>query len=201
MRAALPAIGVLLGLCACPGAKGPADTFVAGTAEVTFVPTSDNALKIPLAAGVKWEAPITTKDTLLKVRGEPGPTFVVATDISYAPKPVALATCADAHRGLVEAALSKGGVLSTRPVVSDEVRGGVRVPRMHYAVPLEANGTSRPASTLSSWTYFLVGTRCIAVGVTTVVKSKPDDPNHPDPEDLNRLDRVFGEIAERTVKL
>jgi hypothetical protein len=200
VRAALFA-GALL---ACTGAKGPADKFVEGAPEVAFVPTSDGALKIPLAAGMKWEAPATTKDTLLKVRGEPGPTFVVATDIVYAPKPVALATCAEAHRALIEAALQKGGVLATRPVVSDEVHGGAHVPRMHYAVPLEANGASRPAATMSSWTYFVLSqgaaARCIAVGVTTVVKSKPDDANQPDPEDLTRLDRVFNEIAERTIK-
>lgn len=201
MRAAL----LCVALVGCPSPKGPADTFVAGSNEPTFVTTSDGSLKIALAAGVKWEAPATSKDTLLKVRGEPGPTFVLAIDIAYAPKPIALASCAEAHRSLVEAAMAKGGVVSSRPMVSDEVHGGAHVPRMHYAVPLEANGASRPAATMSSWTYFVVARegapRCIGVGVTTVVKSKPDDLDHPDPEDLTRLDRVFGEIAERSVKL
>jgi hypothetical protein len=194
-----------IALMGCPSPKGPADTFVAGSNEPTFAPTSDGSMKIALAAGVKWEAQTASKDTLLKVRGEPGPTFVIAIDVAYAPKPVALASCAEAHRALVEAAMTKGGVVSSRPVVSDEVHAGAHVPRMHYAVPLEANGSSRPAATMSSWTYFLVtregAPRCIAVGVTTVVKSKPDDLDHPDPEDLTRLDRVFGEIAERSLKL
>jgi hypothetical protein len=201
MRTAL----LCVALVGCPSAKGPADTFVAGTSEPTWAETSDGSMKIALAAGVKWETQAASKDTLLKVRGEPGPTFVMAIEIAYAPKPLALASCAEAHRGLVEAAMAKGGVVSSRPVVSDEVHAGAHVPRMHYAVPLEANGASRPAATMSSWTYFLVtregAARCVAVGVTTVVKSKPDDVDHPDPEDLTRLDRVFGELVERSIKL
>lgn len=183
----------------CTGGAGNRDTFVKGESSPTWATTLDGRIRVPLAAGLKWDKPTPTKDSLIKARGEPGPTFVVVAEIPDAPKPLSLATCADAHRARVHSALVTAGVLATAPMVTDETRHGQKVPRMHYALPLQAQGDNRPASTLSSWTYVLDRDTCVGIGVTTVVHAKPDDPKQPDPEDMQRLDRVFDTVADGVV--
>ncbi len=190
-------------LAGCPSPQNH-DTFVPGTGAVaSWATTNDGSLRVPLAGGITWGAPTYPKDSLVKVRGEPGPTFVVVAVIADAPAPLALMTCAEAHRLRITKAVIAAGVLTTPPTLSDEVRKGERVPRVHYAVPLQANAGARAASTLSSWTYFLVGSlsarRCVGVGVTTIVRAKADDPQSPDPEDLQRFDHVFATAADGTV--
>jgi hypothetical protein len=63
---------------------------------------------------------------------------------------------------------------------------------LHYAVGLVANAGAPPASSMSAWGYFVDGKRCLALGVTTIVKAKSGTTDKPDPEDLQRMERVFG---------
>lgn len=190
---------------ACTGAKPKGnDTFVTGGAEVaSWAPTADGRLKVPLANGIGWGTPATAKNasesTLLKVRGEAGPMFVVVARIDDAPKPLALGTCAAAHADRIAKAVSSANVFTSPPTVSEELRKGTRVPRVHYVVPLTAAAGVRGAATITWWTYFLDQDRCLGVGVTAVVHEKADDPKTPDPEDMQRLERVFSLVLEGTV--
>lgn len=194
--AILCTLAAALGCAPSPGSK---DTFVAGTKQgPTVVKTSDARISVPLAAGLAWEEPKLDQGALLKVRADEGPTYVVVAAIDGAPTPLSIHTCAAAHRTKLAASLVASGVRSTPPIVDDELRKGVRVPRMHYAVPLEAKGDAPPAATFSWWTYFLDRDRCVGVGVTTLVRARQGQADAPDPEDLNRLDRVFSLIAEAT---
>jgi hypothetical protein len=156
-------------------------------------------VKVPLAAGISWGTPVTgAESTMLKVRGEPGPIFIVIARIDDAPKPLALPTCAKAHGDRIASAMSAANVFTSPPTVSDENRKGEKVPRLHYVVPLQASPGTRGAATMSWWTYFLDGERCVSVGVTSVVREKEGDPNSPDPEDMLRLERVFAQVSEST---
>jgi hypothetical protein len=195
---------LLLVTCgACTGSKGHTDTYVAGGSDVAaWAVTADGRVKVPLANGVAWAQPTVAKDasesTLLKVRGNVGPTFVVVARIDDAPKPLTLATCAVAHAERIAKAVSSANVFTSPPTVSEERRRGETVPRVHYVVPLEAAAGVRGAATITWWTYFLDQNRCIGVGVTAVVREKVDDASNPDPEDMQRLERVFALVLEGT---
>ncbi len=191
MRHTLPLLLLLF------GCSPPKDTFVGGVGEIArWEETSDGHVRIPLVAGLAWDPPQAAPGTLLKVAAREGPTVVIVTDVPDAPSPRALGTCAGAHASRIAVAASKGGIAMTAPTVDDDVRKGKHVPRVHYAVALDAKDAARPASLMSSWTYVLVGDRCVALGVSAVVRSKVDDTGSPDPEDLHRLERVFSAIAE-----
>lgn len=189
---------------ACAGSKNGKDTFVAGGSDIAaWAVTPDGRVKVPLATGVSWGQPTPAKEpkdsTLLKVRGEAGPTFVIIARVDDAPKPIALGTCAKAHAERIAQAVAAAGVYTSPPTISDELRRGERVPRLHYVVPLAAAPGVRGAATISWWTYFVDRERCIAVGVTAVVHEKADDPKSPDPDDLHRLERVFAMVSDGTV--
>jgi hypothetical protein len=97
----------------------------------------------------------------------------------------------------LSAAAVAGGVVMTPPEVSTEQRHGAKVPRLHYAVPLEAAAGARAASAMTAWTYVIDGDkRCVGIGVTTVVRASEKDPAAPDAEDLQRLERVFSAVAD-----
>jgi hypothetical protein len=83
-------------------------------------------------------------------------------------------------------------------MISDETRHGEKVPRLHYVVPLQAASGTKGAATISWWTYFVDSDRCVAVGVTSLVKEKDGDPNSPDPEDMHRMERVFSLVLDAT---
>ena len=184
-------------LVGCGNGNSRTDKFVAGGAEVTWAETPDHHVRFPLVTGLTWETSPPTKDVLLKVRAQEGPTFVVVASIDDAPKPVALETCAERHRLRVSAAAVAGGVMMTPPEVSMEQRHGAKVPRLHYAVPLEAHAGARVASTMTAWTYVIDGNgRCVGIGVTTVVRASEKDSAAPDSEDLQRLERVFSAVAD-----
>lgn len=186
---------------ACTSSKGKGDTFVGGgTSEIaSYAVTADGRVKVPLAAGLAWGAPTFGKDTtLLRVRSEAGPTFIVAALVDDAPKPLALGTCAKSHGDRIARAMSAANVFVSPPMLSDETRKGEKVPRLHYVVPLQAAPGVPGAATISWWTYFLDGARCIAIGVTSVVHEKSDDPTTPDPEDMHRLERVFSLVLDGT---
>jgi hypothetical protein len=187
-------------LLACTGNKGNGDTFVKGGSEIAgWAVTSDGRVKVPLAAGVGWGTPVTSgESTMLKVRGEAGPTFIVVARVDEAPKPLGLQTCAKAHGDKIASAMSAAKVFTSPPMISDEPRHGEKVPRLHYVVPLQAAGGAKGAATISWWTYFLDNDRCIAVGVTSLVKEKDGDSNSPDPEDMHRLERVFSLVMDAT---
>lgn len=184
----------------CTSGRGKGDTFVAGGSEISgYAVTADGRVKVPLAAGLAWGAPTTGKDTiLLRVRSENGPTFLIVAVVDDAPKPLALDSCAKAHGDAMAKAISAAGVFTSPPMISEDTRKGEKVPRLHYVVPLQAAAGVRGAATLSWWTYYVDGARCIAVGVTSVVHEKSDDPNTPDPEDMHRMERVFSLVAEAT---
>ena len=86
MRAAFVASAMLV---ACASGKGKGDTFVAGGSEITsWAVTADGRVKVPLAAGIAWGTPATgAESTMLRVRGEQGPTFVVVARVDEAPDP------------------------------------------------------------------------------------------------------------------
>jgi len=191
-------------LVGCTGSKGNGDTFIAGGSGIAaWATTADGRFKVPLAEGIGWGAPVFGKDatdsTLLKVRGDTGPTFIVVARIDDAPKPLALETCAVAHAHRIAKAVSSANVFASPPTVSDERRKGERVPRVHYIVPLASNPGVRGAATMSWWTYFLDHERCVAVGVTALVREKEGDPKTPDPDDMHRLERVFSLVLDGTV--
>ena len=196
MRSAL-VVALLVG---CTGGKGKGDTFVAGGGEIaSWAVTADGRVKVPLAAGVSWGPPATSgESTLLRVRGEPGPMFVVVARVDDAPKPLALQTCAKAHGDRIAAAMSAANVFTSPPMLSDELRKGEKVPRLHYVVPLQSAPGTRGAATISWWTYFLDNDRCVAVGVTSLVREKEGDASAPDPEDMSRMERVFALVMDAT---
>lgn len=198
MRALI--LALILALIACTSSKGKGDTFVAGGSEIAgYAVSADGRVKVPLAAGVSWGTPATGKETtLIKVRGDAGPTFIIAAVVDDAPKPLALASCAKAHGERIAKAMSDANVFVSPPMISDEKRKGETVPRLHYVVPLQTAPGVRGAATISWWTYFLGASRCVAVGVTAVVHEKADDPNTPDPEDMQRLERVFALVVDGT---
>lgn len=201
-RTLAASLAALAAVAGCAGAKGNDDTFVAGGAQISaWAVTADGRLKVPLANGLGWGAPALGKaadSTLLKVRGDLGPTFVVVARIDDAPKPLTLAGCAAAHADRIAKAVSSANVFTSPPTVSEELRRGERVPRVHYVVPLQSTAGVRGAAAMSWWTYFLDRERCLAVGVTSVVHEKTDDPQSPDPEDLHRHERVFSLLLEAT---
>lgn len=196
------AAGLALG---CPSTQG--DTFVAangGSGEVgKWATTSDGRVRVPLAAGLAWETRPSAA-SLLEAGAPQGPTFLVVAVIPSAPTPLARVTCAEAHRKQLMVAFAQKGIAMTTPEISMEPHKGETVPRLHYAVPLEASGNAKPASTLSSWGYVIDGDRCVGVGVTTIVHAKDGSDATPDPEDMQRLERVFGlaiDGAQRTTDL
>ena len=193
-------------LVACTGNKGKGDTFVEGGSDVSgWAVTADGRVKVPLASGMGWGAPALAKSesesTLLKVRADAGPTFIVVARVDDAPKPRALATCAVEHAERIAKAVSSANVFASPPTVSEELRRGERVPRVHYVAPLEAAPGARGAATITWWTYFLdpQGERCIGVGVTALVHEKEGDAKTPDPEEMHRLERVFTLVSDGTV--
>lgn len=187
-------------LLACTGAKPNGDTFVDGGSEIaSYAVSADGRVKVPLAAGIAWGTPIVGKDaTLIRVRADAGPTFVIAAVVDDAPKPLNLMTCAKAHGDRIAKAVSDAKVFASPPMLSEEKRKGEVVPRLHYVVPLQAAPGVRGAATMSWWTYFLDASRCVAIGVTAVVHEKQDDPTAPDPEDMHRLERVFSLVMDGT---
>ena len=183
------------GVLGCPSTNG--DTFVAtngGSGAVgRWATTSDGRVKVPLAAGLAWETR-PTKASLLEAGAPQGPTFVIVAVISSAPLPLARTSCAEAHRRQLMLAFAQKGIAMTTPEITMEPHKGEQVPRLHYAVPLEASGDARPASTLSSWGYLVDGDRCVGIGVTTIVHAKDGTTDTPEPEDMQRLEQVF-EVA------
>jgi hypothetical protein len=185
---------VLLG---CPSRATPPDTFVAGReGEPTWLATADGRLRVPLPSGLRWDAPTFTKDGGAKARADDGPTFVVVAPLDDVDPPASPRRCAESHREKLAIALAASGVEATVPRLIEETRRGEKVPRLQYAVPLEEKGAARPASTLSYWAYVVTGGRCLGISVTTVVHEAQGAPDQPDPEDLQRLERVFSSVAE-----
>jgi hypothetical protein len=176
----------------CPSNNG--DTFVPANGSAgaigKWVTTSDGRVKVPLAAGLAWET--RASDASLLEAGAPqGPTFVVVAVIPGAPQPLARGTCAETHRKQLMLAFAQKGIAMTTPEITLEPHKGEQIPRLHYAVPLEAGEGAKPASTLSSWGYLLDGDRCVGLGVTTIVHAKDGTTDTPDPEDMQRLEHVF----------
>lgn len=195
-RAPLLACVVLVG---CGNGNGVGDKFIEGGPDTpTWVETPDHRVRIPLVKGLAWEKTAPSKDSLLTMRAKEGPTVVVIREID-APKPIALTTCAEAHRTRIATAAIVGGTKMTDPTVREELRHGTKIPRLDYAVPLDPKSPDvPPASLLTSWTYVVDAGGCIGVQVTTLVQAQPKKPTEPDPEDIQRFDRVFGAIAEGT---
>lgn len=190
---AFVAFALTVGCAGCPRAN---DAFVAGGSEVArWETTSDKSLRVPLPAGLTWDPAQATPGTLLRVGAKEGPTVVIVALVEDAPEPVALGTCAATHAKEIAVVAAKGSISITNPVVDDDVHRGQHVPRVHYAAPLDSKD-GRPASLMSSWTYRIVAGRCLALGVSAVVRSKVDDTGAPDPEDMHRFERVFATIAE-----
>jgi hypothetical protein len=185
-------------LLGCGNGSGRGDRFLEGATEApSWAETPDHRVRLPLVHGLTWERTAPSKEVLLKMRAAEGPTFVVVAAVDYGPKPVALGNCAEAHRAKISTAAIVGGVKMTDPTVHQELRRGINVPRLDYAVPLEATNADAPrASALTAWTYLADLDRCVAIGVTTVVKGKASQPTEPEPEDLQRFERVFGAIAD-----
>jgi hypothetical protein len=185
----------------CAGARpSTTDRFVdAPTGEVaTWVTSPDGKLRVPLRRGLAWTKEATNDGSLLKERADDGPTYVVASSFPAA-APATLRACAEAHGARVLAAATSRGIEMTTPRLIEEAHRGATIPRVSYAVALEAAGGARPASLMSSWTYVLGGGQCYAVGVTTVVRAKAGDAKLPDPDDLERLERVYAVLADGVV--
>jgi hypothetical protein len=197
------ALALSIALVACAGKQNGDDVFVAGgSAIAAWAASADGRVRVPLAQGLGWQAPTVgsgADSTLFKVRGDVGPTFVVAARIDDAPRPLALHTCAAAHAERIAKAVSSANVFTSPPTISDERRRGERVPRVHYVAPLDAASGARAAAAITWWTYFLDRDRCVGVGVTGVVREHPTDPRAPDPEDMHRLERVFSLVLDGTV--
>lgn len=200
---AIAALALALGACAGGGASGARDRFVDGqSGEVSeWASSADGRLRVPLRRGLAWTKEAPDDGSAIKLRAEPGPTYVVAARVELASAEGERATptlraCAEAHRARMLAAASARGVPMTPPRLAFEAHRGTTVPRVSYAVRLEAADGARPASLMSSWTYALDGATCFGVGVTTVVRAKQDDPGAPDPEDLQRLEAVYALIAD-----
>ncbi len=194
MRAAL----ALLALVAC-SPKNKGDTFVVGGAEIArWEETVDGKVRVPLVSGLAWDAATSPPGTLLRVTAREGPTVVLVTEVQGTPSPPALMSCATTHAQRVVLAASKASMVMTSPVIDEEQHRGMVVPHVHYAVGLEAKGDGVPASLMSSWTYVLADGRCVALGVTAVVRAKKGDEGAPDPEDLHRLHRVYSVLADGT---
>ncbi len=190
--AMLLVVGLLSG---CSPAVGSGDRFVStpsGNGSIAeWLTSADAHVKLPLAAGLTWSQVPPSPDVLVKAKAVEGPTIVLVARIEGAPMPLAIETCADAHRARIYAAAKKQGIAMTPPEISLEMRKGVKVPRLHYAVPLDAENGALPASLLTSWGYLVVDGQCLGLNVTTVVHGKKANPEEPEPEDLVRLDRVF----------
>jgi hypothetical protein len=188
---------------ACGGAHGPssADRFVdAQTGEVAqWAASPDGRVRAPLRSGLSWTKETPDDGSLFKARAEQGPTYVVASRIdlpSDAGSSPTLRACAEVHRARLLAAATARGVPMTPPRIVEERHRGASVPRVSYAVRLEAAEGARPASLMSSWTYALDGATCYGAGVTTIVRARQDDPGAPDPEDLQRLEAVYALVAD-----
>jgi hypothetical protein len=195
VRAARLGIGFGLALGACTASHPSTDRFVAAPGEVgAWATTDDGRVRVPLRRGLTWSKDA-TDDGTLKMRAEEGPTYLVVATVDRKPD-LTLRSCAEAHRIRVLAAANARGVEMTPPRLVDESHRGTSVPRVSYAVPLEAAKGERPASLMSSWTYALDGDRCLAIGVTTIVHASAADPNAPDPEDLQRLEGVYEVAAD-----
>lgn len=195
-------LGCCAALLGCPSREGV--TVITGTHATTkdvarWETSRDGHVHVPLANGLSWE-PSTSPppEDLIKVGAPQGPTFVVAVVIDGAPTPIARESCAAAHRDRIIVALASKGIAFTTPQLTGEMRNGERVPRLDYAVPLQASEGVPPASLLSAWSYFVDRDRCIGVNATTMVHGKKDAPETPDPDDLQRLERVFDVVAEGT---
>jgi hypothetical protein len=196
MRRAVPLLALALvatGALGCPSTT--ADKFVAtggGSGAVgQWATTSDGRMKVPLAAGLAWETRPSAGE-LLRAGAPQGPTFVIVAVIGGAPSPIESTACARTHRTQLMLAFAQKGIAATTPEISMEAHKGAQVPRLHYAVPLEATSGAKPASTLSSWGYLVDGDRCLGIGVTTIVRAKDGTTDVPDPEDMQRLELVFG---------
>ncbi|MEO7092125.1 MAG: hypothetical protein ABI175_02665 [Polyangiales bacterium] len=198
MKHAHALLVTVLGLAAatifgCPSSNG--DRFVPASggsgAIARWATTSDGRVRVPLAAGLAWETR-PSADMLLQAGAPEGPTFVIVAIIPAAPSPVARGTCAEAHRKQLMIAFAQKGIAMTSPEITMEPHKGEQMPRLHYAVPLEAAADATPASTLSSWGYLVDGERCLGIGVTTIVHAKAGTDDTPDPEDMQRLEHVFG---------
>lgn len=179
-------------LAGCPKAGG--DTFVDAPTNgeiAQWMATPDGRLKVPLVRGLSWQA-VPGAEALVAWRAPEGPTFAEIAAIDGVEPPFDRLRCATAHKQRISVALAAKGIESTPPEISMEERHGAESPRLHYAVPLVASGNAPPASSLSAWGYFVDGNRCFGVGVTTIVKAKGGTSDQPDPEDLQRLERVFG---------
>jgi hypothetical protein len=195
MRGTLSLVAFVVGAGAvlgCPSTNG--DKFVptngGNTGVGKWATTSDGRVKVPLASGLAWETRPSAV-SLLEAGAPQGPTFVVVAVIPGAPQPLARGTCAETHRKQLMVAFAQKGIVMTTPEITMEPHKGEPMPRLHYAVPLEANGDAKPASTLSSWGYLVDGDRCVGIGVTTIVHAKDGTPDTPDPEDMQRLEHVF----------
>jgi hypothetical protein len=207
-RAGAPAVSfgvaialVVAGGAGCAGAPSRGtDRFVdAPTGEVAaWAASPDGRLRVPLRRGLAWTKEASNDGSLVRERADEGPTYVVASSFPAA-APATLRACAEAHGARVLAAASSRGIEMTTPRLIEEAHRGATVPRVSYAVALEAAGGARPASLMSSWTYVLDGASCYAVGVTTVVRAKADDAKLPDPGDLERLERVYAVLADGVV--
>ena len=181
-----------LGCASCGSSNG--DTFVEapnGAGEVAqWIATPDGRLQVPLVRGLAWEK--ANADALVAAHAPEGPTFLEVTSIDGLEPPFDRLRCATAHKQRIMIALVAKGIESTSPEIAMEQRHGEESPRLHYAVGLVANAGAPPASSMSAWGYFVDGNRCLAVGVTTIVKAKSGTTDQPDPEDLQRFERVFG---------
>jgi hypothetical protein len=140
--------------------------------------------------GLAWQE--TKADALVAARAPEGPTFVEIASVDGVEPPFDRLRCATTHRQRITLALAAKGIESTAPEIAIEQRHGEESPRLHYAIALVANAGAPPASSMSAWGYFVDGNRCFAVGVTTIVRAKSGTTDQPDPEDLQRLERVFG---------
>ncbi len=190
----LPLLALLAG---CGGVGASGDRFVdAPSGEVaSFATSPDGRLRVPLRRGLTWAKEPSVDGSLLRVRADEGPTYVVAAVVEASGQ-TSLRACAELHRARMLAAASAKGIDMTPPRLVEEAHRGVTVPRVSYAVALEAAAGVRPASLMSSWTYLLDAPRCLAIGVSTVVRAKADDPAAPDPDDLSRLEAVYEVLAD-----
>ncbi|MFI5296867.1 MAG: hypothetical protein ACHREM_02120 [Polyangiales bacterium] len=155
---------------------------------------------MPLADGLRWSDDEAHGTTLLRTRSDTGPTYLV---VAITPHPDAATItpeeCARAHVMVLAKALGDAAVLGSPPTLAHDTIAGESRPRVHYAVALEGKDAPAGASLMSAWAYFVDSKAvCIGVSVSTVVHARPSDATKPDPEDLSRLDRVFGLVEEGT---
>jgi hypothetical protein len=150
-------------------------------------------MSVALAPDLTWQTPIATPEKIVTL-GSPG-------DVSLSIVPIlehasSLEFCVRSHVDLIAQQSKAHNWVTSEPKMAREKINDHPIFRVSFAVETAQDGKTFAVS----WTYAMIGDKCLGVNVTSVVRADPKTPDQPNLEDISRQQHVVQVVIDGLVQ-